>query len=84
MVHKEVLLMPLILHLWWLGCAALPFRSGLRPNFKHWRGVSPDLVIKPANVLMTWVSPYRLSRNTCGRLSSFRAFYDFLGEAATT
>ena len=33
--QKEVLLVPLILHLWWLGWIALPFRSGLRPNFKR-------------------------------------------------
>ena len=82
--HKEVLLVPLILHLWWLGCAALPFRSGLRPNFKHYRAAPPDLVIKSANVPMTWVSPYRGPRNPCGRLSSFRTFYDFLGEETTT
>ena len=34
-LRKVVLLVPLILHLWWIGCAALPFRNGLRPTFKH-------------------------------------------------
>ena len=33
---------------------------------------------------MTWVSPYRRPQKACGRLSSFRTFYDILGEETTT